>query len=101
MEVRIEIADASVVTSSGTSKAGKPYTIHKQEGYLHNGHKYPERFEFSPPLNTDGKPMGYAPGLYALAPAAVTVGEYKRLEIGGFDGLKLVRVEESKAAARS
>lgn len=97
MEVRVEIVDASVSTLSGTSKAGKPYTVHKQEGYLHNGHRYPERFEFSPPNNTDGKPQAYAPGMYTLAPAAVTVGEYKRLEIGGFDGLKLLKVEDGKA----
>ena len=101
MEVRIEIVDSSVATLSGTSKAGKPYTVHKQEGYLHNGHRYPERFEFSPPNGTDGKPLAYQPGMYALAPAAVVVGEYKRLEIGGFEGLKLLKVEESKSAAKA
>lgn len=97
MSVRIEIADAAITTQSGTSKAGKAYTIHKQEGYLHNGHKYPERFEFSPPQDTDGKPLPYAPGMYELAPAAINVGEFKRLEVGGFDGLKLLAISDAKA----
>lgn len=96
MSVRIEIADANINTQSGTSKAGKAYTIHKQEGYLHNGHKYPERFEFSPPQDGDGKPVPYAPGMYDIAPAAISVGEFKRLEIGGFDGLKLLAIVEPK-----
>jgi hypothetical protein len=97
MSVRIEIADALVITQSGMSKAGKPYTIHKQEGYLHNGHKYPERFEFSPPVDGDNKPVPYAPGMYELAPASINVGEYKRLEIGGFDGLKLLAISDAKS----
>ncbi|MBD9377927.1 single-stranded DNA-binding protein [Pseudoxanthomonas sp. PXM04] len=96
MHLRIEIADTTINTRSGKSKAGQEYTIHRQEGYLHNGHKYPERFEFAPPMDGD-KPVAYPVGFYDLDPASIRVGEYKDLEINRFD-FKLV--PEAKPAAK-
>jgi hypothetical protein len=96
--VRIEIADESFTTKSGTSKKGEPYTIHRQEGYLHNGHKYPERFEFAPP-EVDGKPIPYKAGFYTIAPSSLKVGEYKDLEINRYE-FKLLRLDEPAKPAK-
>ncbi|HHA2976872.1 TPA: single-stranded DNA-binding protein [Stenotrophomonas maltophilia] len=96
MNVRIEIVSTSVNTIEGVSKAsGKPYKMHKQEAYLHNGHHYPDRFDVAP-IEVDGKPVPYEPGFYTLAPGSIGVNrEYGNLEINRYE-MKLLRIEEAQ-----
>lgn len=96
--IRIEIVSAHVETNSGKSrKTGNDYTIHKQEGYLHNGHHYPDRFEFQPPLDDHGKPMPYKPGWYTLTPASITVNrEFSNLEINRYE-MRLLELPAAEA----
>lgn len=91
--VRVEIVSSQVEERKGKiskgERAGQDYHIRNQEGYLHNGHAYPERFSF--PL---GDQPAYAPGMYLLAPASYEVGrEYGSLQIAR----RLVLVREDQA----
>lgn len=55
--------NAEVRTQSGTSKNGKPYTINKQEGWLHNFRDpYPTKINIA--LQSNATP--YAPGMYEI-----------------------------------
>ncbi|MDP9617875.1 UNVERIFIED_ORG: hypothetical protein J2W60_001400 [Stenotrophomonas maltophilia] len=93
-QVRIEIVSKAVNTIEGVSKSsGKPYKMHKQEAYLHNGHHYPDRFEIGLQDSELG-PVAYEPGFYTLAPGSITVNrEYGNLEINRYE-MKLLRIEE-------
>lgn len=95
--VRIEIAEETFTTKSGKSRSGQDYTIHRQEAYLHNGHRYPERFEVPVPMDGD-KPRPYPAGFYTLCPSSLKVGEYKDLEINRFE-FKLLRLDEKPVKA--
>lgn len=99
--VRIEIVSKAVNTIEGVSKSsGKPYKMHKQEAYLHNGHHYPDRFEIGLPDSELG-PAAYEPGFYTLAPGSITVNrEYGNLEINRYE-MKLLRIEEAQAKPAS
>ncbi len=101
MNVRIEIVSTSINTIEGVSKAsGKPYKMHKQEAYLHNGHHYPDRFDISP-VEVDGKPVPYEPGFYTLAPGSIGVNrEYGNLEINRYE-MKLLRLDEGQGSKPS
>lgn len=94
--VRIEIVSKAVNTIEGVSKSsGKPYKMHKQEAYLHNGHHYPDRFEISLQDSELG-PVAYEPGFYTLAPGSITVNrEYGNLEINRYE-MKLLRIEDAQ-----
>ncbi|PZP59147.1 MAG: helix-destabilizing protein [Pseudoxanthomonas spadix] len=95
---KIEIVSMEVRKFSGTSKQGKPFTLYQQEAYLHNGHAYPDRFEWSLGANADGSQRDptYAPGFYVLAPGAIQVNrEFGALEISRYDA-KLLRLPESE-----
>lgn len=101
--VRIEVVSKAINTIEGVSKSsGKPYKMHKQEAYLHNGHHYPDRFEISL-QDSDLGPVAYEPGFYTLAPGSITVNrEYGNLEINRYE-MKLLRIEDAqgKPAAAS
>lgn len=101
MNVRIEIISTEVNTISGIAKgSGKPYKMHKQEAYLHNGHHYPDRFEISLADNELG-PSPYQPGFYTLAPGSISVNrEYGNLEINRYE-MKLLRLEEPAAGSKA
>lgn len=97
MNIRIEVASAAVRIKSGTSRQDKPYELRLQEGYLHNGHAYPDRFEFSVPQDEHKRWLDpYAPGFYTLAPSSLQVNrEFGKLEINGYE-FKLLRLPESE-----
>lgn len=77
----IEIqSNAAVRTQSGTSRKGNPYSMNKQEGWLHNGvDPYPTKMSIT--LQQNATP--YAPGLYELNYSdSVKVNQYGDLEFG-------------------
>lgn len=96
--IRIEIKSTEVRTISGTSKAGKPYSIRDQEAYAHTVGRdgqprpYPERISLQ--LEDDQPP--FEPGLYTLAPSSLYVGDYGRLMLGR---PQLARVQPAVAKA--
>lgn len=64
-KLQVEVVDEEVQELSGTSKAGKPYSMKLQKAYLHNGGAYPEGFEVILPRRSDGtEPKAYAKGFY-------------------------------------
>lgn len=95
--MKVEIQDAGVTEISGTIKngprAGQPYRIRKQVGWVFNGQAYPQKFEF----NLDDENPGYAPGNYVIAPASFVVGDFSALQIGK---LVLLKDESKPATAR-
>ncbi|MEJ2790629.1 MULTISPECIES: single-stranded DNA-binding protein [unclassified Pseudoxanthomonas] len=96
-QIVIEIFDIAISTKTGKSKAtGQPYTLHQQEGYIHNGHRFPERFVLTPPM-VDDKPVAYPVGKYVICPSSFKVSEYGELELGRYE-FKLLRLEEKLAA---
>lgn len=99
MQTIIEIFDTAIETKKGKSKSGSDYELHRQEGYAHNGHRFPERFTFSPQL-VDGKPVAYPPGKYVICPSSFKVSEYGDLEVSRYD-FKLLRLDESKPATKA
>jgi len=90
----IEIASSSFTTRKGV-KDGKPWEIRSQEGYLHNGHAYPDRFTLSLGRDETGNDRPpYQPGMYTLAPGSVEVNrEYGQLAISR--SLVLVRLPDA------
>lgn len=72
--------NAEVRTQSGTSRNNKPYSINKQEGWLHNGRDpYPTKISIA--LQNNATP--YAPGLYEISlPESVMVDRYGELTFG-------------------
>lgn len=78
--MKIEIVTNAVKNKSGTSKAGKPYSINKQEGFLFTeGAKYPVRFEFN---LADGA-TAFAPGMYSLDESSFYVDRFGTLSLSG------------------
>ena len=100
-QLKIEIVSADVRLIEGKKKDGTPFKMRKQEGYLHNGHHYPERFEVTLGRDASGTDApAYAPGFYTIAPASVRVnGQFQSLELNPYD-LKLLRLDE-KAVAKA
>lgn len=72
--------NAEVRTQSGTSKNGKPYSINKQEGWLHNFRDpYPTKINIA--LQANATP--YAPGTYEINLVdSVMVDRYGELTFG-------------------
>jgi len=93
--ILIEIPSNAFTSRSGV-KDGKNWTIRNQEGYLHNGHAYPDRFTLSLGRDETGKDRdAYAPGFYSLAPGSVEVNrEYGQLAISR--SLVLVRLPDAE-----
>lgn len=92
--IRVEFAKQEVTEKKGKAKAsGNDYVIRRQEGYLHNGHTYPDRFEANVP---DDLEKGYSPGFYTITPGSVVVnGDFKQLEFSRFD-TRFQRLPESE-----
>lgn len=84
MSIRIEIKSPHVTENSGTSKAGKPYTIRKQTAWAHVTDQdgkpmdYPARIE----IQLEREQPAYAAGNYGVGPASFFVGDYDRLSLG-------------------
>jgi hypothetical protein len=95
--IKLQILSAQVEERGGTiqrgERKGEPYHIKNQEGYVHNGHAFPERFKISlgelPPLQ---------PAMYYLDPASIEIGEYGDLRIAR--SLKLLTEDEAIAYLR-
>lgn len=78
--MKIEIVTSTIKNKSGTSAAGKPYSINKQEGFLFTeGAKYPVRFEFN---LADGA-TAFAPGMYKLDESSFYVDRFGALSLSG------------------
>jgi hypothetical protein len=83
--LRIEVKSNLFQQISGTSKAGKPYSMRKQAAYAYTydqmgtPNPYPERIEFNLADGQEPWPIGQ----YTLSPACFYVaGDFKELSIG-------------------
>lgn len=95
-QIIVEIFDTAVETKKGKSqRTGNDYVLHQQEAYVHNGHRFPERFVIAPQLVED-KPVPYPVGKYVICPSSFKVSEYGELELSRYD-MKLLRLDDSKA----
>jgi len=74
--MRIQIRSADVQVKTGTSKAGKPYSIPEQKGYIVDDEMVLPFF-FS--LGRDQSP--FAPGFYSLAASSFGVTPWGSLEL--------------------
>lgn len=93
----IEISLSAKLSERSGIKEGKAWAIREQEGYLHTGHDYPDRFRFSLGKDADGKALpAYSPGYYALDLTSLGVDR----EYGGLTlrGVRLHRLPESEQA---
>lgn len=79
--MKIEIANVSVRNQSGTSqRTGKPYSMEKQEAYLHlDGQPYPVKFEFT--LAQGATP--YQKGFYTITDKTFIVDRFGSLGVSG------------------
>lgn len=100
MSLRIEIKHPNYTEISGTSKAGKPYTMRKQPGYAYTYDKagmpnpYPELIE----INLERDQPAFAPGFYTVSDTCFFVGDFHQLSIGR---LVLTPVIEAAKAAKA
>lgn len=85
--IKVTVHSAEVRTRSGTSKMGKPYTMHSQVAYFHTlgrdgkPNPYPDKGEVILETDDHGNPKVYQPGEYQLHPASLYVGQYGSLEV--------------------
>lgn len=92
--IRIEIESVEVKTKSGTSKAGKPFSMREQTGHAFlldehgNPRKYPQEIKFI----LEGEQAPYPVGQYTLGLSSLYVGRFGNLEVGN---LKLVRIAQA------
>lgn len=93
--MRIEIADGQVDIKGGTiqngKRAGEPWEIRTQIGYMHNGGLYPVKCKVTLPKGH----AGYAAGFYTFAPESYVTGDYGAPQLGQVH--YLVREEAAKA----
>ena len=75
--MKFVIASGEPEVQSGTSTAGKPYTLRKQTAMLHRGE---ERIRIE--LTLGRSEQAYAAGTYELDPSSFRVGEFGELELG-------------------
>ncbi|QQQ03670.1 single-stranded DNA-binding protein [Lysobacter enzymogenes] len=79
--IKIQILSATVEERGGTvqrgERKGETYHIRNQEGYVHNGHAFPERFKISL-----GDRAPFPVGMHYVDPACIEIGEYGDLRIG-------------------
>jgi len=94
--MKIEIANVSVRNQSGISqRTGKPYSMEKQEAYLHlDGQPYPVKFEFT--LAQGATP--YQKGFYTITDKTFIVDRFGSLGISGQLELVPVAVGQRQVA---
>ena len=85
--VRVEIKSTEVAEHSGTDKAGRPFLIRKQHGYLDVGKAYP--VEVAIRLDVGQEP--FKPGFYVLGPRCFYVRQF------GEVGCDLSKMEPARA----
>jgi hypothetical protein len=94
--VRIEIEKVEITEKSGTirkgDRAGQSYNIRSQEGYLHNGARYPVKVVLS---IADNQAEPYPVGFYTLSEASFVAGDFDKPELARF----LTLVPETAVAA--
>ncbi len=96
--MKIEIANVSVRTQSGTSqRTGKPYSMEKQEAWLHlEGVPYPVKFEFN--LAQGATP--YQKGFYNVTDKSFIVDRFGSLGVSGqLELVPIVAGQQSRPAA--
>ncbi|AXH73838.1 MAG: helix-destabilizing protein [Inoviridae sp.] len=94
--MKIEIANVSVRNQSGISqRTGKPYSMEKQEAYLHlDGQPYPVKFEFT--LAQGATP--YQKGFYTITDKTFIVDRFGSLGVSGQLELVPVAVGQRQVA---
>lgn len=81
--------NVNVQERSGTSKAGKPYTIRTQSGWFKRPkERFPEKFVFPVP---EGQPA-YGEGPYLVDPNSFSQGDFDAMELDRY-AFRLVAVE--------
>lgn len=100
MTIRIEIESTEVSIKSGTSKAGKPFSMREQRGhaFLLDEHgrprKYPQEIRFI----LEGEHAPYPVGVYQLDLASLYVGRFGNLEVGQLRLKPVTQAAQSRAA---
>lgn len=98
--IRIEIESTEVFSKSGTSKAGKPFSLREQRGHAFllddkgQPRKYPQEIRFI----LEGEHAPYAVGSYVLDLSSLYVGRFGNLEVGNLR-LKPIVQGAAKVAA--
>lgn len=77
--IKVEITpnQARLITRSGTTKDGRPYSLNEQKAYIYLGGDYPTEFTLSIPQGH----APYAAGFYNLGASSLQVGAFGRLEV--------------------
>lgn len=84
--IKIEIHSSDVRTINYV-KNGKPGTLYKQEAYASlmdrqgKAKPYPEKTEISVPLDQNGHPKAYMPGVYQLHPSSFYLDRFGGLSV--------------------
>ena len=100
MSLRIEVKHPNYSEISGTSKAGKPYTIRKQPAYAYTYDKagmpnpYPELIE----INLDKDQPAFPIGFYTVDDSCFFVGDFRQLAVGRLILKPISEVSNLKAA---
>lgn len=98
--IRIEIESVEVSTKSGTSKAGKPFSLREQKGYAFmldekgQPRRHPQEIRFI----LEGESAPYAIGMYTLDLSSIYVGRFGNLEVGNLRLSKIQQVPAARAA---
>lgn len=93
--MKIEIQSDTISTRSGTSAAGKPYSIRSQQGWLHTAAApYPSCLE----INLEDNQPPHSPGYYEIDENSYFIDKYRRLTVGR---LKLIPLASHGAAKPS
>ncbi|MDD0817252.1 single-stranded DNA-binding protein [Curvibacter sp. HBC28] len=77
--IKVSVMSTDVRNQSGTSKAGKPYSMTFQTVWLHTvdqhgkPNPFPEKVEIILPKNAEGAALFYPVGDYTLAPESLYV----------------------------
>lgn len=91
--MQIEFQSNEVNVKSGTSsRTGKPYSIREQQGWLHDGGRYPKEIK----VNVPDDVAAYAVGFYEVT-TPFAVGSYGRLMVNR--NLGLTPAKQARAAA--
>lgn len=96
--MKIEIAERDFREMSGTSKAGKAYSMAFQDAYFHGTGRYPEKFELPLQKNESGQFVPYEPGFYVPSALSYQVRD-GRFGINGFELTLVPYVETPKVKA--
>jgi hypothetical protein len=98
--IRIEIESVEVFTKSGTSKAGKPFSLREQKGqaWLLDEKGQPRRYPQEIRFILEGEQAPYPVGMYALDLSSLYVGRFGNLEVGNLRLSKVQQVPAARAA---